>query len=97
MQPMNVVSIAGMRRHVHEKQQAEQKKSMSKEMHVLTFKLELKSDAYQETIDALRIDFDSALLTFMDQLVMDSISQSHSHLVNLAYRLDFNNFFSNGR
>ncbi len=58
---------------------------------------ELKSDAYQETIDALHIDFDSALLTFMDQLVMDSISQSHSHLANLAYRLDFNYFFSNGR
>jgi hypothetical protein len=63
----------------------------------MRLKRELKSEAYQETIDALRIDFDAALLTFMDQLILDSNTQSHSHLANLAYRLDFNHFISSRR
>ena len=65
-----------------------------KRISILTARMQkaILSDNYQRMIERFIQVFDTQLIDFMRQLMVDSHTHYHSHLSNLCTRLDFNGF-----
>ncbi len=71
---------------------AQDQRRLQKKQQVEKLYRELNTESYKKMITRFEQVFNSNLSEFMTQLKSDSDSHAHTHLANLAVRLDYNGY-----